>query len=118
MSKNPKVKVKGQVSNFAETVKATKEKHSNFFLTIYTNQSYRNDDANVGNDTEVLGEVIENILNNICSCVKLPAGDTFDDDTTNADIDYVVVELNKVNMLRCHIHWIICPSMQRNNVVI
>jgi len=104
MSKNPKVKVKGQVSNFAETVKAKKDKHSNFFLTINTNQSYRNDDANIANDTEVLVEVIENILNNISSYVKLPAGATFDDDITNADIDYVVEKGNKLNMLHCHIY--------------
>jgi hypothetical protein len=104
MSKNPKVKVKGQVADFNKTQKATVLKHSNFFLTINTNQSYKVDDAHIDNDTEVLVEVIENILNNINSYVKLPAGATFDNNVKNADIDYVVEKGNSKHMLHCHIY--------------
>jgi hypothetical protein len=103
MSKNPKVNVKGQVSNFAEKKRAVALKHSNFFLTINTNQSYKDNDPNIDNDTEVFVEVIEALLNNIQSYVKLPAGATFDNNITNADIDYVVEKGNAKHMLHCHI---------------
>lgn len=104
MSNNPKVKVKGQVSNFAQTKRAPVLKHSNFFLTINTNQAYKADDPNVENDTQVFVEVIEGMLNHIDGFVKLPAGATFGDNVKGADIDYVVEKGNAQHRLHCHIY--------------
>lgn len=103
MSK-PKVRVTGKVSDFDQKVKAQKDKHSNFFLTVNTNQSYRDDDNNIANDTNVFEGVINDMLNNIQHYIKLPAGSTFDKDVKDVDIDYVVERGNKKNMLHCHIY--------------
>ena len=99
----PKIKVSGTVSNFSKTNKnEVKEKSSQFFLTINTNQSYKDGDTNIENDTEVFTEIIENFLNNIGSFVKIPAGKTFDDDVKDVDVQYIIERGNKKGQIHCH----------------
>jgi hypothetical protein len=102
MSK-PKVTIKGQVSNFDQKEKAIAPRQSNFFLTINTNQRFKDDDLMLQNDTEVFVEVIEKVLNNIQSYVSIPVEANWDNDVQSVDVDYVVEKGNEKNCLHTHI---------------
>ena len=100
---NPKIKVKGGVSNFAQKTKAEKPRHTKFFLTVNTNQHFKDDDQDLENDTTFFNEVIGDIMEHIDQYLKLPPGDTFDDKVDDVQIDYVVEKGTKKGFLHCHI---------------
>jgi hypothetical protein len=102
MSK-PKVTVKGNVSNFVQKEKTKAPRQSNFFLTINTNQRFKDDDPNLQNDTEFFVEVIENILNNVQEYVTIPAEANWDTDVQDVDVNYVVEKGTEKNCLHTHI---------------
>jgi hypothetical protein len=99
----PKVKVTGTVANFAQKQQNVKNKQSNFFLTINTNQRYDDKDAHLDNDTTMLREVMDDMLNNIEQYVKLPADASWDNDVKDVDVEYVVEKGGEKNCLHCHI---------------
>lgn len=100
----PKLNIKGTVSNYEKKDKnIINDKSSQFFLTINTNQSYKDDDNNIENDTEVFTGVIENMLNNIKDYLKLSSGDTYDDNIKDVDVQYVIERGTKKRMIHSHI---------------
>ena len=101
MSKSS-IKVKGRIQDLEKKEKNIKPIHSNFLLTINTNQQYR-DDENLQNDVEVFDEIINNLLNNINEYIKLPEGITFDEPhIKDVDVDYVV-EVGDIKK-QIHVH--------------
>lgn len=103
MSK-PNIKVQGKVSDFHKKEKNETIKHSNFFLTINTNQQYKNDEK-LNDDTEIFNNVVSNVLNNLNEYVNLPNGVLWSDETIkDVFIDYVI-ELGGIkHSLHCHIY--------------
>ena len=78
-------------------------KHSNFFLTINTNQRYTNDDPNLQSDTEIFEQIINNMLNNLDQYIKFPNGDDWQTaDINDVDVDYVIEKGTKKNCLHAH----------------
>lgn len=100
----PQIKVQGKVSDFNTNEKVVKQKQSNWFLTINTNQQYKNDDGSIDNDTEMFEGVISDILNHINEYVNLPEGDVWDDNTIkDVDLQYVIERGTKKFCLHSHI---------------
>jgi hypothetical protein len=99
----PKVKVTGSVADFKQKQQGAKLRHSNYFLTINTNQRFKDDDPNLENDTTFYNGVIETLLNNIDQYVKLREGDTWDDNVKDVNVEYVIEKGNEKNCLHCHI---------------
>ena len=100
----PKLNISGKVSNYEKQNKnVVKDKSSQFFLTINTNQSYKDNDNNIENDTAFFTEVIENVLNNIKDYLKLSAGDTYDDSIKDVDVQYVIERGTKKRMIHSHV---------------
>ena len=52
MSKKPNIKIKGNIQDMKKKEKNIKPKHSNFLLTINTNQQYKDDDEHLQDDIE------------------------------------------------------------------
>lgn len=101
---NSKISVKGGISDFSKQSKnEVKKKTSNFFLTINTNQSYKDGDSNIEADTEYFDGTISNMLNHINEYINLPDGDTFENDVINADVDYMIELGTKQRALHAHI---------------
>jgi hypothetical protein len=96
----PDIKVKGGIQQLDKVIKNAKDKTSNFFLTINTNQQYQQDDPNLQNDIAVFEECIKNILSNINNYVNISEGIWDDEHVNDVDIDYVI-ELGPVKK---HIH--------------
>ena len=87
----PEIKVKGKVQQLDKVVKNEKYKNSNFFLTINTNQQYKNGDPNVENDIAVFEETLKSVLSNVNDYVKIKDGGVWSDETIkDVDIDYIV----------------------------
>lgn len=101
---NPKIKVQGAVSDFAQKTKAVKPRYSNYFLTINTNQHFKDDDPDLENDTAFFSGVVENVLGNIDKYLKLPEGHTFENNVQDVNIDYVVEKGTKKGFLHCHMY--------------
>ena len=101
---NPKIKVTGKVSDFDKVEKnEVKEKQSNFFLTINTNQVYKDNDANLKNDTDIFNDLINNVCNHIDEYVTLSEGHTFDKNVNDVDVEYIVELAPKTKSLHAHI---------------
>ena len=81
MSNKPQIKIKGKVQDMNKKEKNVKPKHSNFLLTINTNQQYKDNDEHLGDDIEIFDHSIKTILNNIDQYINLPETDKWDDDT-------------------------------------
>ncbi len=52
MSKKPDIKIKGNIQDMKKKENNIKPKHSNFLLTINTNQQYKDDDEHLQDDIE------------------------------------------------------------------
>ncbi len=50
MSNKPQIKIKGKVQDMNKKEKNVKPKHSNFLLTINTNQQYKENDEHLQDD--------------------------------------------------------------------
>ena len=84
------IKVKGRIQDLEKKEKNKKPIHSNFLITVNTNQQYK-DDENLKDDVEVFDEIINNLLNNIDQYIKLPEGVVFDEPhIKDVNVDYVV----------------------------
>ena len=104
MSNKPQIKIKGKVQDMNKKEKNVKPKHSNFLLTINTNQQYKDNDEHLQDDIEIFDESIKTILNNIDQYINLPETDKWDDDTIkDADIDYTIERGGKKGQLHIHI---------------
>lgn len=99
----PDIKVKGKIQNLDKIEKNLKPIHSNFLLTINTNQQYKSNDEHLKNDIEIYENVIKNLLNNIDKYVNLAPGDNWDDDTIkDIDIDYIIERGTKKGQIHAH----------------
>ena len=58
MSKKQNIKIKGNKQDMKKKEKNIKPKHSNFLLTINTNQQYKDDDEHLQDDIEIFDESI------------------------------------------------------------
>ena len=104
MSNKPQKKIKGKVQDMNKKEKNIKPKHSNFLLTINTNQQYKDNDEHLGDDIEIFDHSIKTILNNIDQYINLPETDKWDDDTIkDVDVDYVIERGSKKGQLHIHI---------------
>ena len=84
------IKVKGRVQDLEKKEKNKKPIHSNYLITVNTNQQYKNDE-NLQNDVTIFDEIINNLLNNIDQYIKLPDGIPFDEPyIKDVTVDYVV----------------------------
>ena len=96
----PDIKIKGGIQQLDKVIKNAKDKTSNFFLTINTNQSYKQDDPNLQNDIAVFEECIKGILSNLNDYVNIDGGIWSDDFIDDVDIDYVI----ELGTIKRHIH--------------
>jgi hypothetical protein len=96
----PDIKVKGGIQQLDKVIKNAKDKTSNFFLTINTNQQYKENDPNLQNDIAVFEECIKNILSNINEYVNISEGIWDDEHINDVDIDYVI----ELGTIKRHIH--------------
>ena len=104
MSKKPNIKIKGNIQDMKKKEKNIKPKHSNFLLTINTNQQYKDDDVHLQDDIEIFDESIKTILNNIDQYINLPETDKWNDETIkDCDIDYTIERGGKKGQLHIHI---------------
>ena len=104
MSKKPNIKIKGNIQDMKKKEKNIKPKHSNFLLTINTNQQYKDDDVHLQDDIEIFDESIKTILNNIDQYINLPETDKWNDDfIKDCDIDYTIERGGKKGQLHIHI---------------
>ena len=104
MSKKPNIKIKGNIQDMKKKEKNIKPKHSNFLLTINTNQQYKDDDEHLQDDIEIFDDSIKTILNNIDQCINLPETDKWNDDfIKDVDVDYVIERGSKKGQLHIHI---------------
>ena len=104
MSNKPQIKIKGKVQDMNKKEKNVKPKHSNFLLTINTNQQYKDNDEHLQDDIEIFDHSIKTILNNIDQYINLPETDKWDDNTIkDADIDYTIERGGKKGQLHIHI---------------
>jgi hypothetical protein len=100
----PVIKVKGRKQDLTKKARNPKPKNSTFFLTINTNQQYKDGDQNLANDLEVFEGSIQEILNHINDYVHIKVeGDTWDDKVVDVDIDYVVEHGLKKGQIHTHI---------------
>ena len=100
-STQPIVKVTGRIQDLEKTEQNVKPTHSNYLVTINTNQQYKDDKENLKNDVAIFDDIINNVLNDIENYIKLPEGITFDQPhIQNCDVDYVV----EVGTIRSQIH--------------
>lgn len=83
-----------------EKNKATK--HSNFFLTINTNQQYRND-QHLESDRNYFDGVINNISNNLKDYVKDSDNIWNEHNIKNVDVEYVCELGGKKQSLHAHV---------------
>jgi hypothetical protein len=100
----PDIKVKGKIQNLEKEEKNKKPIHSNFLLTINTNQQYKSNDEHLQNDIEFFENTIKNILNNIDQYIDIRNdGDIWDDDTIkDVDVDYIIERGTKKGQIHCH----------------
>ena len=99
----PYIKVKGKIQNLDKIQKNLKPIHSNFLLTINTNQQYKDNDKHLENDIQIFENTIKDVLNNVDKYVNLATGDKWDDDTIkNIDIDYIIERGTKKGQIHCH----------------
>ena len=104
MSKKPNIKIKGNIQDMKKKEKNIKPKHSNFLLTINTNQQYKDNDEHLQDDIEIFDESIKTILNNIDQYINLPETDKWNDETIkDCDIDYTIERGSKKGQLHIHI---------------
>ena len=104
MSKKPNIKIKGNIQDMKKKEKNIQPKHSNFLLTINTNQQYKDDDEHLQDDIEIFDESIKTILNNIDQYINLPETDKWNDETIkDCDIDYTIERGGKKGQLHIHI---------------
>ena len=104
MSKKPNIKIKGNIQDMKKKEKNIKPKHSNFLLTINTNQQYKDDDEHLQDDIEIFNYSIKTILNNIDQYINLPETDKWNDETIkDCDIDYTIERGGKKGQLHIHI---------------
>lgn len=99
------VKVRGKKSA-TKTERKVKTNKSHFFLTISTNQRYRDQqDPNLSNDEQCLAESVERILNNIGGYVKINTTEHSwsKDHIKDVTSDYVVELGPKTRALHAHI---------------
>ena len=100
----PTVQVKGTISNLQKNEPKKRLIHSNFLLTINTQQRYAQDDPHLNDDAEFFENTIQEMLNSVEHYIKLPEGDSWNNDTIkNVDIDYTVERGTKHGQLHCHI---------------
>jgi LPS O-antigen subunit length determinant protein (WzzB/FepE family) len=91
MSNKPQIKIKGKIQDMNKKQKNVKPKHSNFLLTINTNQQYKDDDEHLNDDIKIFENTIQDILNKIDEYINLPQGDIWNDETIkDCDIDYTI----------------------------
>lgn len=101
---NSKIKVTGGISDFDKFEKnQIKKKQSNFFVTINTNQAYKENDQHLQNDTEIFNDLIGEMCNNIDKYITLPQGDSFDNNVDDVDAEYVIELAPKTKTLHAHI---------------
>jgi hypothetical protein len=99
----PDIKVKGKIQNLDKIQKNLKPIHSNFLLTINTNQQYSLQDEHLKNDIDIFENVIKNVLNNVDKYVKLSEGHHWNDDTIkDITIDYVIERGTKKKQIHAH----------------
>ena len=105
MSNNkPTIKIKGNIQDMTKKDKNVKTKHSNFLLTINTNQQYKENDEHLGDDIEIFDNSIKTILNNFDEYVNLPETDKWDNATIiEPEIEYVIERGMKKGQLHIHI---------------
>ena len=104
MSKKPNIKIKGNIQDMKKKEKNIKPKHSNFLLTINTNQQYKDDDEHLDDDIEIFNHSIKTILNNIDQYINLPETDKWNDETIkDCDIDYTIERGGKKGQLHIRI---------------
>ena len=104
MPNKPQIKIKGKIQDMNKKEKNVKPKHSNFLLTINTNQQYKDNDEHLQDDIEIFDESIKTILNNIDQYINLPETDKWDDNTIkDVDVDYVIERGGKKGQLHIHI---------------
>ena len=98
------IKVKGKIQNLEKEEKNKKPIHSNFLLTINTNQQYKENDQHLKNDIQFFENTIKDVLNHIDQYVEIRnEGDNWDDDTIkDIDIDYVIERGTKKGQIHCH----------------
>lgn len=102
----PKINIKGSISNLKVNERKEKPKYSTFLLTISTNQKYQDNDPHLETDAVFFENTVKDILNNLGSYVKLPEGTAWSPDVIkNVDVDYVVEhgKHKKGNALHAHI---------------
>ena len=105
MSNNkPTIKIKENIQDMTKKDKNIKPKHSNFLLTINTNQQYKENDEHLGDDIEIFDNSIKTILNSIDEYVNLPETDKWDDATIiEPEIEYVIERGGMKGQLHIHI---------------
>ncbi len=99
----PKINIKGKVQDMKKKEINIKPMHSNFLLTINTNQQYKDGDAHLENDIEVFDKTINSILSNVQKYIKIPETDHFDEKVKDIDIDYVIEKGTKKGQLHTHV---------------
>jgi hypothetical protein len=101
-----KIKVDGKiqnVNNVEEKNIVKKNRKSSFLLTINLNQSYKDGDQHKDNDAQYFEGVLQNILNDLGSYVKVPPGDWNDDKIKDVNIDFTIETGMKIKMLHAHV---------------
>lgn len=99
----PKLNLKGGISDFNKKQKnEVVDKTSAFFITLNTNQSYQSTDSNIENDTNIMYQLSEDLLQNIGDYIKLDNNHNFNDDVKNIDGEYIVELGTSKKMLHMH----------------
>jgi hypothetical protein len=101
MGEEPVIKVKG--GRQTRVQKKEKLKYSHWFITLSTNQRYKEDDPNKESDSEIFEEVIQDILQNVPKYVKMPEGETWSKEKIEeVDCDFTIEWGSTTNALHCH----------------
>ena len=104
-SNKPKINVSGGVSDFQKKTRKPnpdKIRTSAFYLTLNSNQSYKEDDKMIEQDTEFFDGVMSHVLNNIGDFVTIPEGHWTDDFIKDTQVQYVIERGNRRGFLHFH----------------
>lgn len=89
VSNKPIVNVSGGISKLKSTQPKQRKRHSTFFLTISTNQKYKQDDPHLQSDATFFEKSIRNILDNVNDYIKTDV-EWSPETIHSADIDFSV----------------------------
>eukprot|EP00952_Eustigmatos_sp_NYUAD-ZCMA_P012733 51020-Eustigmatos_ZCMA.PRE.2 len=99
----PEVKVRGTKQR--RTTAKNKSKHSNWLLTISSNQRYKPDDPHKEADSEIFEEVVQDLSKNISKYINFrQSGHSWSKDhIDDVDVSYGIEWGEKSRALHCHV---------------